>query len=71
VNLAETRTDEPTAAFGRLPGVTELEDVPWPPPPIRTERLVLRGTQTANVASMRLAAKLGFIEVERPRPTED
>ncbi|MFC0031945.1 hypothetical protein ACFFMM_20720 [Micromonospora chaiyaphumensis] len=75
--------------------MTGLGPVAWPPEPIRTERLVLRGaeardraafiellasdwfdtvlpgepvvltTQTANAASMRLAAKLGFTEVER------
>ena len=56
--------------------MADLGPVAWPPEPIRTERLVLREpalpgepvvlfTQTANARSMRLAAKLGFTEVER------
>ncbi|UKY54038.1 hypothetical protein [Streptomyces inhibens] len=61
--------------------MTELGPVAWPPAPIRTERLVLREpeardraafiepvelcTRTANDRSLRLAAKLGFTEVER------
>ena len=60
--------------------MAELGPVAWPPAPIRTEwgaaaldwftgalpgEPVVLCTQTANVRSMRLAAKLGFTEVER------
>lgn len=38
-------------ARGRLPGMTGLESVAWPPAPIRTERLVLRASEARDRAA--------------------
>lgn len=38
-------------SLGRLPSVTELGPVAWPPPPIRTERLVLREPEAGDRAA--------------------
>jgi RimJ/RimL family protein N-acetyltransferase len=44
-------TTAPGRACGRLPAVTELGPVSWPPAPIRTERLVLREPEAPDRAA--------------------
>ena len=57
----------------RLPGMTDLEPVAWPPAPIRTERLVLREPEAGDRAAFieLFASPEVRIHLGGPRPREE
>jgi len=60
-------------SLGRLPTMTELGPVAWPPPPIRTERLVLREPEARDRAAFieLLASPEVHTYLGGPRPRDE